>query len=303
MKAEILWVSRDTCFRSNERPLPSLGKAPNQKFTMARKRSESNGTNGINHIQYPPERIIRLLVGIRSTISLAEGRAVSYEDLEKLSGRAAGTISSWFEGARMNQVEFLFALLERVPQRLRYELLETTCRTQPTLQHPRLAHDPIVVSQLEAMLKRSAGFSLINGGPDHARAFLLHALGNSTREVNAGRQFTIGAELHDVLTWAPVPGVSALLPHGEVRQQFQRLWSKIKQASDGSLVLLGGVWNRVSHLHSEMVQLAGRCHVVVADEFPKPDELTRRIPRPVCTLTVTPAREQPEWIRVAVVCG
>jgi hypothetical protein len=231
---------------------------------------------------------------------MAEARTVSFEDLEQLSGRPAGTIGSWFEGARMNQVEFLFALLERVPQRLRYELLDVTCRTQPTLQHPKLAHDPLAVSHLEVLLKQRAGFTAIHGGPEHARAFLLDALGNSSREVNAGQQLAVGAELHRVPAWATVPGVIPLSPHAEIRPQVQRAWSKIEQADDGSLVLLGALWNQVPHLHSEILHLATRCHVVVADEFTKPEELVRRVPGRVHVLTVAPAREQAEWIRVAV---
>jgi hypothetical protein len=274
-----------------------------QKITMARKRTESNETGNNHHLQFPQERIVRLLQGIKSAIGLAEARAVGFEDLEQLSGRPAGTIGSWFEGARMNQLEFLFALLERVPSRLRYELLDGVCRAHPTLKHPKLAHDPIVVSRLESLLKQPAGFSVIHGSPEHARVFLLAALGNSTREVNSGQQSALAMDTHRVSSWAPVPGIIHLSPHADIRQQLQRAWSTIKQANDGSLILLGGVWNRVSHLHSEIVHLAMRCHVIVADEFPKPEDVARGIPGPVHLLTVAPAREQPEWIRVTIQRG
>lgn len=270
---------------------------------MARKEIGSKETVGNIHHHFPPERIVRFLVGIKSTISLAEARTVSFEDLEKLSGRPVGTISSWFEGARMNQLEFLLALLERVPARLRNELLDATCRLQPTLQHPKLAHDPIALSRLEKLLKQPAGFTIIGGGPEHARAFLWNALGNSTREVNLGKQFVCGVAIHDVAAWAPIPGIIHLSPQPEIRQQFQRVWSKIKQRNDGSLILLDHVWNRVSDLHPEIVDLAARCHVLVADEFLKLEDLVHRVPSPVHILTVTPAREQPEWIRVTIQSG
>jgi hypothetical protein len=276
---------------------------PNEKNVMARKQTAANGTVDNNHSHFPQKRIVRLLVGIKSTISLAEGRAVSFEDLEQLSGRPAGTIGSWFEGARMNQLEFLFALLERVPARLRYELLDATCRLQPTLQHPRLAHDPIALSRLETLLKQRAGFTIIHGGPEHARAFLLNALGNSVREVNCGQQPVVGVEFQPVSVWAPVPGIIHLSSHAEIGQHLQRVWSKIKQANDGSLILLGSIWNRISHLHAEIVHQAARCHVLVADDFLKPEDLVRRIPGPVHILTVAPAREQPEWIRVTIQGG
>jgi hypothetical protein len=270
---------------------------------MARKRTESNGTADDNHLHFPPERVVRLLVGIKSAIGFAEARAVSFEDLEQLSGRPAGTIGGWFEGARMNQLEFLLALLERVPSRLRHDLFDAVCRIHPTLQHPKLAHDPIAVSRLGALLKQRTGFTGIHGTPEHARAFCLDALGNSTREVNFGQQAVVGVIIDRVTAWAPVPGVLHLSPHADIRQQLQRSWSKIKQANDGSLVLLGGVWNRIPNVHTEIGGLATRCHVIVADELLKHEDLARRVPGPVRMLTVTPTREQPEWIRVTIQGG
>lgn len=268
---------------------------------MARKRTESNGTS--EQIHFPPERIVRLLVGIKSSISMAEARTVSAEDLEKLTGRPAGTIGSWLEGARMHQLEFLFALLERVPLGLRHELLDAACRAHPTLQNPKLAHDPVAVSRLEALLKQRTGVTVVHGAPEHARAFLLDALGNSTRWANFGQQPVVGVEIQTVAAWGPVPGVFYLSSHADTRQQFQRAWSKIQQAENGSLILLGGLWGRSPNVHSEIGALAARCHIIVADEIPKPEDLVRRVPGPVHILTVAPAREQPEWIRVTIQGG
>jgi hypothetical protein len=270
---------------------------------MARRRSETNETLNDNHDHFPPERIIRMLQGIKSAIGLAESRAISFEYLEQLSGRPVGTIAGWFEGAKMNQLEFFLALLERVPTKLRHELIDGVCRIQPTLRHLRLAHDPIATSRLEAILKRRAGFTIIHGGPEHARTFLLNALGNSTREINFGHQAVVGVEIQSVSGWAPVPGIIHLSHGSEIQQQLLRAWAEIKQVDDGSLVLLGHVWARLSDLHSEIVHLAQRCHVLLADEFPKPEDMVRRVPGQVHILTVAPAREQPEWIRVTVQRG
>lgn len=270
---------------------------------MARKRSQSNGVVNGAYVEFPPERVIRLLHGIKSGISWAEARTISFEDLEQLSGRPEGTIGSWFEGSRMTQLEFLLALLERVPTGLRHDLLDAACRVLPTLQHPKLAHDPMALSRLETLLKQPTGFTIIHGGPAHARAFLLNALGNSAREVNVEQRSTFGFELQPVSAWAPVPRITHFSTQGEPRQQVQRVWPKLQQAKDGSLILLGHVWNRVPHLHQEIVQLARRCHVVVADDPLKTEELVRRLPGPVLLLGVSPAREQPEWIRVTIQAG
>ena len=278
-------------------------KAHQTKKNMVRKKTESNGTNGNHHLRFPPARILRLLAGVRAAIGLAEGRNVGFEDLEQLSYRPTGTISGWFAGVRMTQLEFLLALLERVPACLRHDLLDAACRVQPALQHPKLAHDSIATSRLETLLKQRAGFTIIYGAPEHARAFLLDALGNSSRVVNSGQQSVVGVNLQAVSVWAPVPGIMQFSVTANPQQELQRRWSRIQKAEDGSLILLGHVWHRVSHLHPDIIQLAARCHVVVADEFLDPDDLVRRVPGPVHRLGVAPAREEPEWIRVAIQGG
>lgn len=58
----------------------------------------------------------------------------------------------------MHQLEFLLALLERLPTGLRHGLLDAACREQPTLQHPKLAHDPIALNRLVTLPKQSASF-------------------------------------------------------------------------------------------------------------------------------------------------
>jgi len=200
----------------------------------------------------------------------------------------------------MHQLEFLFSLLERVPIGLRHELIDATCRVQPTLHHHKLAHDAIALSRLETLLKQRTGFTIIHGGPQHARLFLLDAFGNSARRVNFGQQSVVGTEIQSVSGWAPVPGIIQLSPDPELRQQFQRAWAKIKEANDGTLIVFGDVWNRVSQLHPEILNLAARCHVLIADDFLKPEDLVRRAPKPAHILSVALAREQPEWIRVTV---
>lgn len=266
---------------------------------MARKRNESRSLQD-DKSSFPPERVIRLLHGLRAAISLAEARSVSFEDLEWLSGRPVGTIASWFDGSRMSQLEFLFSLLERLPERLRSQLLNSTCRIQPTLHHSALAHDPIAVSQLEALLRQRVGITIIRGAPEHARAFALAALGNSTRQINNGQQLVLGVEFQAVPAWTPVPGIVRMSPNAKIVPEFQRAWSRVQTASNGSLILLGGIWNRVPDLHSEIVHLAGRCHVIIADDMPKADGLARTSDLPVHVITVSAVHERPEWIRVTL---
>jgi len=264
---------------------------------MALKQTESNEDRDTTNPNHPRQRIVRLLVGLKNALGLAEGRTIGFGDIESLTGRPGGTFASWCDGTRVQQLEFLVAILERLPVRLWQPLLESACRTHPTLQHPKLAHDSVVISHLEELLQQKNGFTVIQGGPEHMRAFLLAALGNSFRQISAGQRPVAGFDLHGAHAWVRVPGITYLSPHTEI----QRASAQLIQPPAGALVLLGRVWNNAPHLHAAITRLANDRHVVVADATTfKLEDLARRSRNPVHLLTVAPAREQPEWIRVTI---
>ncbi len=154
-----------------------------------------------------------------------------------------------------------------------------------------------MVSHLEELLQQKNGFTVIQGGPEHMRAFLLAALGNSFRQISAGQRPVTGFDLHGAHAWVPVPGITYLSPQTEI----QRAPAQLIHPPADALILLGRVWNNATHLHAAITKLANDRHVVVADGLNfKLDELMRRFRKPAHLLTVAPAREQPEWIRVNI---
>lgn len=270
---------------------------------MARKRSKSDGEPGNQPLRFPPERILRFLQQLRGALSLAEGRTVSLDYLEELTGRSAATIRSWCDGVRMQQLEFLFSLIERLPQRLRHDLVDQVCRVTPSLSHPKLAHDPIAVSRLKDVLAKSIGFTAIQGEPGHMRSFVLNALGNSFHQNNPEQSLLIGFEVETISDWATIAGMrqasrSAYAP--QILHETRLIPGKMK---DATLVLLGGQWNRNPELQSEILELGKRCHVLITDMSQRTQEMARHLHLPLHVVTVAPAREQPEWIRVIVSGG
>ena len=101
----------------------------------------------------------------------------------------------------------------------------------------------------------------------------------------------------------PVVGVRYFvnpLASSDTTGQILRAWPSVREARSG-LVLLNGVWSKAPELHRQILDLAGRAHVIVADQTilpPKPP--VPYLPPPAHLVTVSPARECPEWLRVEI---
>ena len=100
----------------------------------------------------------------------------------------------------------------------------------------------------------------------------------------------------------PVIGLSYIdhpLCPAETARKILQTWPTIRGAK--SLVLLNGVWVRAPELQTQVLDLARRTHVIVADQVVfAPKQLFGALPSPVHLVTVSSARECPEWLRVEV---
>jgi hypothetical protein len=195
------------------------------------------------------------------------------------------------------------ASLERLPEQARQQLLDEACRLHPTLKHRRLSHDSLAASRLREILGKPSGTSLIQGNPAHIRTFLIAALGNSFDQAHPGGDAVAGLDIHAAEALAPVIGVNYLanlLSASETAKRLECIWPSIRGKA-ARLFLFNGVWNRALELREEIASCARQAHVIVADEF----EFTRRdigkgFPPPVHLISVSPAREKPEWMKVQI---
>ena len=255
------------------------------------------------HAPFPAGRVRRLLLALKVSLGRGKGSPLTFEDWGQLVSRPGNTLSSWCTDGQAYQVQALLASLERLPEPERHQLIEDACRPYPTLHHRRFAHDFVAVSNLASLLSQSCGFTAIQGGQDHLRTFLLTALGHSFHEFGAGGAAVSGLDVHRPDTFVPVVGVRYLhnpLASTETMRQILQAWPTIRNAGSG-LILLNGVWSRTPELQPQVVDLARRAHVIVADQtiFPPKQPFTT-LPSPVHLVTVSPARECPEWLRVEV---
>ncbi|HEY5479993.1 MAG TPA: hypothetical protein VIL39_00795 [Verrucomicrobiae bacterium] len=252
---------------------------------------------------FPAPRITKLLLDLKASLGQAEGQSLSYDDWAQIAGRPANTIASWCAGGAAHQLEVLLASMERLTAEERHRLIDRACRDYPTLRHPKLAHDFVACSHLATLVRQPSGLTFIQGAPEHMRTFLLSALGNSASSPDLKKAAVAGVDIHQPDQFVPVIGLiylGNLLRSGEIERQFKQLWPTVR-ATRARLVLLNDIWRRVPALQPEIMDLARTSHVVVADALAlKPGDLTSRVPTPTHLVAVSPAREQPAWIRVEI---
>jgi hypothetical protein len=228
---------------------------------------------------------------------------LSFEDWSPIAGRPSNTLASWCESGEAHQIQALLASLERLPEQARHQLLDEACRIHPTLQHRRLGHDFLATSRLKEILAKPSGFTLIQGQPAHMRAFLLAALGNSFNQAHPGGKAIAGLDTHPAESLAPVLGLTYLtnlLPGSGTAKRIKEAWLRIR-GNAVRLFMFDGVLSYAPDLREEIAGCGRRAHVIVADEFEfNVRDIAKGFPPPVHVLSVSPAREAPEWIKTEV---
>ena len=238
---------------------------------------------------------------IKADLEALQGREIPYEDLASYAGQASSSVFDKLQRAQQPQIEALLGWMERLPEPTRNHLINSACRCYPTLDSPRLKHDPAQVSHLKSLLHQANGFTVVQGGNDGLRTFLVTALGHTCSILEPERRRVCGIDAHEPDWFVPVEDVvylHNLLDLGRLRECFNKAWPAIVEMKS-RLTILSGVWSVAQGLEAEIYQLALRRHLMVADEVRfKPDELARRTVVPIHILTVTEERES--RVRVGV---
>lgn len=249
---------------------------------------------------FPPERLKKLLLNLKAELARDTGQPLSFDDWGRLTGRPGNTLASWCDDGSAHQLQALMVSLERLPESQRHQLIDDACREHPTLRHPKLSHDFVIVSFLAKLLRLPSGFTAIQGSPAHMRTFLLTALGNSFEQSEHAGYGTAGIDIHRPDDFTPIVGVAYLdnpIRGTEAAQQIQQAWLEVSKVK-ARLFLFNDVWSKAPALQPEIMALVRHAHVVVADSLF--NGAVKRVPAPVHLLTVSAARENPGWIRVDV---
>ena len=211
----------------------------------------------------------RILVDLRHRLNLAEGYEVTLTRLGSMFGLPKSTLSNWFTHLENPGLQFLFGLLERLPESERNAFVQSQCRMLPTLEHPSLAHEPAIIDHLRSLVSRPVGLTLISGPSDYARHFLLSAFGDGFSRHDEEHRPVTGLICKSPGRLVPLHGAFYLatdLNPKMVLWQVNHLWPSIRNAAT-PMVLLDGVWGGAPRKRADILKLALSKHVVLADDF------------------------------------
>jgi len=252
------------------------------------------------HPAHQPDRVRPLVRAIKGHLEALQGREITYEDLAGYVGQAASSVFDKFQRTQQPQIEALLGWIERLPESTRNQLINSACRCYPTLDHPRLNHDPVQVSRLKTLLRQANGLAVVQGGNDGLRTFLITALGHSCGRLEPERRQVCGIDVHEPDWFVPVDGVvylNNLLDPTRLREFINLAWPGIAEMKS-RLTILNGIWAGVQNLEAEISLLAPRRNVIFADEFRfKLEDLSRLGVAPIHILTI--AEDMQSRVRVA----
>jgi hypothetical protein len=192
--------------------------------------------------------------------------------------------------------------LERLSPAQRHSYVDAHCRVFPSLGHPFLAQAPTHTSKLGKLLHQERGITLLTGGTESTRAFLVTALGHSYRRAGGRLQAAAGIDLHPSAGLVPVESLIYLDGTADlhlIRRLALKVWPRILTSSAG-LLIFHGLWSSVPELRADIARCTRYKHVLLA-EGGKPDltDFENRVSTPVYVLTLSAASRFPGAIRVA----
>lgn len=158
--------------------------------------------------------------------------------------------------------------MERLSEAQRTALLRDLCRDYPRLTHPRLAHDPQVIAWLRGLLIEPFVLGFVTGPTDALRTFLITAIGNSIPLI-VPRKRICGLDVHRPDSFVPVPGVLYFRnpsDSAQVKRIILTQWNEIENSS-ADVFLFNGVWALLPEIRDNILRLAKRHIVMVADKF------------------------------------
>lgn len=219
----------------------------------------------------PPEttRVTRTLRRLVGAMRDRNGQPPTYRDLEEWTGFVESTLKGWFSNTGNPTAELLFQLLERVPEKIRNQVVNEVCRCWPSLEYPRLKADQTLLSRLKTAIRQTSGLIAVQGGSDESRTFVCSALANTFLALTERPRRVRGIDVHAPDWFVPVPGVTYLnnLFHSVALQvEVNHLWPSL-YVGRSSLVLLNGVWSKVPEFQTRILALAHEHPVIIADEI------------------------------------
>jgi hypothetical protein len=243
----------------------------------------------------------QLVETVRDAWGAERGYKLTIARLSAIIGKSVSTTGYLLGVHEQSAVLAFMCALERLSDSERYRILNSACRTLPTVLHPRVSHSPGAAGALLKLLAQQRELSIVRGGTPASRSFVLLALGHTFPQLDPKHRTAGGLDIHQPSKIVPVESMLYLrnpLSPGQARQVVQSVWPEIR-TSQAPLLLFNGVWSLVPEFRDEMLNWAKKRHVIVADDNP-PDrsEVARKKIKPVHVLTLSQVPGSSNLIRI-----
>jgi len=248
------------------------------------------------------QRGTRLLCRLRAAVDGISGHVLTYEEWFDAIGVARSTFCDWVKGDGEPSPEALLRMFELLPRALQHQILDepTFLRCRPVVDHPRLSHDPSMVSRLKTVIAKTEGVTWARAEREDLVTFMATAFGHSCRILSPTRREVLGLDSHAPDWFVPVPKVTYFdnVQHIQKLQiEFEKVWPSIRN-SKGALIILNGGWSQLPNFAENIRAVALHSHVVVGDKLGPRPEQTGNIPAHILTLSAE--RLAPERIQVGI---
>jgi hypothetical protein len=235
-----------------------------------------------------------LLGELRTRLSRKMGHRLTTEQIARLIGQPVSTTHFWLTSYKHPHLLGFLALLEYLSPGERETFLGAFCRILPTLGDPRILGAPRDLALLLKLVRQREGLTVITGAGDRERTFVLTAIGHSYCPLFVNRRYPAGIDLHSPTRFVPVPAVKYLAETASLtrtRELILDAWPKVL-TSEASLLLFNRLWSRIPVIRADLLRLARRKHVVLADDARDLVETARGSNSALChTFEVSPSRE------------
>jgi hypothetical protein len=220
--------------------------------------------------------------------------------LAKMLGMSPSTIQYWLGSCPHPQLIGFMSLLERLSPPERHAFIDEHGRILPSFTHPWLADNAESQPEVFGLLSKQAGLTLIGGGIESSRRFVLSAFGHAYSAINARKGVVLGIDLHCPTDFVPIESlyyIDGSLGLDHVRASVNKVWPKLL-TSKGPLLLFNRIWSALPELRTDIIRLIRNKHVVLADEeLPGPADL-RGLRSEIHQLITSPKRDGSQQIRL-----
>jgi hypothetical protein len=243
---------------------------------------------------------VEIFADLKRRLETALGQSMSYGELGEIIGQPRSTTHFWCNAYRHPQIVALFLTLERLLPPLREAFIHAYCRHFPSLEETSFAS---VRSELQQILSAKAGLTIILGGSEKARTFVVTALGQSWCWLQTKHRRPAGVDLHRPVDFVPILGVRYIdgsLPKRRLQEAVNSVWPKVLTAQS-PLLVCNGLWDSLPDTREDLLRVAVRKHVVLTmAAVPAGTSWMRGLTGQLCVIEISQGRKPLERFRLKV---